>query len=141
MRGANGADSLIGGNGNDTLRGQLGNDTLTGGSGADRFRFDTVISGGNNVDLISDYLASDADVIELDQNIFTTLSAGSLPNTAFIHGSAFTTAAQRILFTGTELYYDPDGTGSAASELFATTPVGTTITAASFRVLPGTQPA
>jgi len=140
MRAANGNDSLSGGDGNDTLRGQLGNDTLTGGNGADRFRFDSVISGGNNVDLISDYLASDADVIELDQTIFTALSAGSLPSTAFISGSAFTTAAQRIMFTGTELFYDPDGTGSAASQRFATTPVGTTITAASFQVLPGTLP-
>ena len=134
LRGANGADNLDGGDGNDILRGQLGNDSLTGGNGADRFSFDTVISGGNNVDLISDYRASENDRIDLSQSIFTTLSVGSLPNSAFVNGTTYTTLDQRILFTGTELYYDPDGTGSAASELFATTTAGTTLTSNSFLV-------
>lgn len=128
LRGANGSDTLIGGNGHDSLqgqrgpdllRGQLGNDILSGGPGADRFRFDTIISAEPNSDVISDFNRAEGDRIELDATVFTGLSAGLLPASAFIAAAAFSDSQQRIRQTGALLFHDPDGNGPAASRVFA----------------------
>ncbi len=116
-----GKDSIDGGDGRDTLIGGADNDVLTGGAGVDAFVFDTAASGGN-IDLISDFSTAD-DVIQLENQVFSGLSAGVLAAAAFqanATGTA-TDASDRIIYetdTGL-LYFDADGTGSSARVSFA----------------------
>ena len=119
LRGANGNDILSGGDGDDLLRGQRGNDTLSGGPGADHFRFDTIISDGINIDTITDFNRSENDFIVFDHTIYGGLAVGTLPTSAFIHGSNYTNTDQRILQSCETLFFDPDGSGAAASMPFA----------------------
>ncbi|MFM8524465.1 MAG: beta strand repeat-containing protein [Cyanobacteriota bacterium] len=128
--GGSGTDLLDGGAGNDSLNGGLGHDTLTGGAGADIFRFDSLLNGITNVDVITDFtptaVATTTDRIQLENTgagLFTALTTtGTLVASAFTSGNAFTAAAQRIRYEASSgnLFYDPDGNGSAASILFAT---------------------
>lgn len=119
LSGLEGKDTLSGGGGADTLYGGSGNDRLTGGAGADIFVFDTALNGTNNLDTITDFSAVD-DTIWLDDDIFTTLTAGSLAAAAFYGGANVSTAldaSDRIIYNSTNgyLYYDADGLGSTAS--------------------------
>ena len=75
--GGSGKDSILGNSGNDklygdagadTLIGGKGNDTLTGGAGSDVF----VYTSGDGNDIITDYTATDGDIIQLGKN--TTVS-------------------------------------------------------------------
>jgi len=104
-----------------TLDGKEGNDVLTGNAGADTFRFSTALGPGN-VDRIRDF-APGTDKIALDNAIFTDLPTGVLAGDAFTYGTQAQDAGDRIIFddvTG-NLYYDADGTGTAANPiLFAT---------------------
>jgi subtilisin-like proprotein convertase family protein len=113
LLGMRGDDSLEGGSGADTLNGGAGNDTLIGGLGGDRFRFDSVIDGGT-VDRIIDFTTVEADMIELGNARFTTLSPGTLAAQAFLLGSSAATSEQRILYDGATglLAYDQDGSDS-----------------------------
>jgi hypothetical protein len=103
LKGAAGADQLIGGS---------GNDRLIGGLGADIFHFDSGLSRTANRDWITDFNASQGDLIQLENAVFRGLtSTGTLAATAFRSGSTFTSAAQRILYnpaTG-NLNYDSNG--------------------------------
>lgn len=60
--GLSGDDTLRGGAGDDLLDGGLGSDALTGGLGSDTFRFgsDLLASSGGDVDVITDFEASDS---------------------------------------------------------------------------------
>ena len=128
------ADTLIGNAGNDLIAGGLGNDNLTGGVGADIFRFDSVLNGSTNVDLITDFtptaVAATTDRIQLENTgtgLFTALTTtGTLASTAFISAASFTNAAQRIRYESTtgSLFYDVDGNGAQASVLFANLSTG-----------------
>jgi ELWxxDGT repeat protein len=142
IRGANGNDTLIGGEGADSLSGQLaddlliggaGNDCLSGGGGADRFRFADPSGGG--VDLILDFNAAEGDRIELDAAGFQALDTGPLAASAFANGSGFSSPSERLLLSGSELLYDPDGNGAAASLRLATFAAGTLLTAAQIVVI------
>ncbi|MET0527859.1 MAG: carbohydrate-binding domain-containing protein, partial [Microvirga sp.] len=62
-------DTLNGGGGNDTFIGGAGNDRLTGGTGADVFR----IAKGNGQDTITDFTASQGDLIDLIGTGLTSL--------------------------------------------------------------------
>lgn len=62
-----GNDTLGGGDGDDTLIGGLGDDSLTGGSGADTF----VFSANHGSDTITDFTASDGDMLKLKTNLWT----------------------------------------------------------------------
>ncbi len=117
-----GNNTLSGGLGNDRLYGGLGNDILTGGDGADSFVFARKLDAKANVDHITDFGAG-IDRIELRQKIFTALTAGALPKTAFLSNATghATHATDRIIYnskTG-QLFYDDDGNGSHAAVLFA----------------------
>ncbi|GAL12220.1 probable extracellular nuclease [Vibrio astriarenae] len=63
--GGSGDDVLEGGDGDDILIGGLGNDILTGGDGSDTFRWETGTVENGAVDRITDFNASDGDVIDL----------------------------------------------------------------------------
>ncbi|WP_315975114.1 cadherin-like domain-containing protein [Microvirga yunnanensis] len=140
--GSAGADQIVGGGGSDNLSGGLGNDTLTGGSGSDilsggagndvlyggtgkdSFVFKHKPNASTNKDVIKDFKVVD-DTIRLDNAVFTKVGAnGALKSSAFwtnTTGKAHD-RDDRILYDKDSgvLYYDPDGTGSAARVAFAT---------------------
>ena len=135
LAGNGGSDFLDGGEGSDLLGGALGNDILNGGNGADRFVFDTAL-GPNNVDTISNFVHG-SDNILLDNTIFTTLTEGPLPASAFVTGTAAGDADDRIIYNSTTgaLFYDADGNGAGAAIQFATLPTGLTLTGSDFVVI------
>ncbi|MBM6593209.1 cellulase family glycosylhydrolase [Microvirga pudoricolor] len=117
-----GNDRVNGGAGHDMLFGQWGKDVLTGGGGRDVFVFDSKPHAAN-VDRIVDFVVRD-DSIYLENSVFKALgkkgslaSPAHLKKEAFFAGSAAHDASDRILYdkkTGV-LWYDKDGTGSAAA--------------------------
>jgi Ca2+-binding RTX toxin-like protein len=133
--GNNLANVLVGNSGNDVLNGMTGNDTLTGGGGADQFVFSTAITGGNNVDTITDFTVN-VDKIVLDHTIFSAAGAtGGLIAAAFTSGAE--TADSRIVYdanTG-HLSYDADGSGAAAAIQFATVAAHLSLTAKDFMII------
>jgi serralysin len=139
LTGNSGANVIDGGKGNDTIRGYAGSDTLTGWAGIDTFVFNTALNVATNVDTITDFSVV-ADTIELDNAIFTALTAtGPLAPSAFKDMDAGPIdASDRIIYklsTG-NLYYDADGSGAAsASVKFAQIANHATLTAADFVVI------
>ena len=130
------ANFLYGFSGKDTLDGGGGNDTLTGGLGRDTFRFSSKPNSKNNRDRITDFNVVE-DRIQLENAVFTALpTTGTLAARAFISGSSFTTTAQRIRYESTtgNLFYDPDGNGTAASVNFAILSTGLAMTNSQFNV-------
>jgi Ca2+-binding RTX toxin-like protein len=116
------ANTIAGNSGANILAGDLGNDLLTGGAGNDTILFDTKPNKTANVDHITDFLPG-ADVIELDQSIFTKIKIGDghLKHSAFHAGKHAHDGNDRIIYnakTG-ELSYDKDGDGDHHAKLFA----------------------
>jgi VCBS repeat-containing protein len=121
LMGLAGNDTLIGKAGDDTLNGGLGKDLLKGGAGNDIFVFDTKL--GKGIDKVADFNVND-DSFGLDHNIFSSLNAGALEQSAFIKGDGLTAAQDAddhiIYDTGTgALYYDADGVGGEDAIQFA----------------------
>jgi len=111
LRGDGGNDILNGGDGDDLLQGGLGNDTLTGGAGADAF----VIENGGGLDTITDFSATLGDTIQLDAASFG-LPAGASPSSYVVLGTTAPNASHGyFLATSSGIWWDSDGTGSAAS--------------------------
>jgi Ca2+-binding RTX toxin-like protein len=122
-----GANTLNGLDGHDILSGGAGKDMLTGGTGRDIFVFDTSPNKTTNVDRIADFKGRD-DTFHLDDAVFTKLGSGSAARPKkfkadmFVKASKAQDAEDRIVYdkkTGA-LYYDKDGTGSAAQVKIAT---------------------
>ncbi len=120
------ADVLNGGNGDDTLGGSLGSDILIGGAGHDKFAFDFDLRTGD-VDHIVDFSTED-DMILLDSRIFAGLvdpgiGSTDLNSSSLVVGAApqaSGTKAQLLYNTTTGgLWYDADGAGGKAAQLFA----------------------
>jgi len=124
LAGAAGGQNLTGSGGNDTLWGAAGADTLWGGNGNDFFVFRE--KGTADADRVSDF-ASGQDKLELDDAAFGAIGAtgGFAAGDARFWASSTGTAHDandRVLYntsTG-QLYYDADGNGAGAAELFAT---------------------
>jgi Ca2+-binding RTX toxin-like protein len=74
-----------------------------------------------NVDRIMDFSQRDNDRILLKQSIFSALSKGYLPESKLAFGTQAADADDRIIYDKAKgiLYYDKDGTGSAAQVKFA----------------------
>ncbi len=72
LYGEAGADYLDGGKGADTLSGGKGKDTLIGGNGKDVF----IYNDGDGQDIITDYSATQGDLIKLGVNSFSTSTSG-----------------------------------------------------------------
>jgi Ca2+-binding RTX toxin-like protein len=137
LAGAGGDDWLYGDAGADLLRGGTGNDELFGGAGADRFRFDTRADADTNVDGIADFVAG-SDRIELDDAAFGGIGPrGALPAAAFVAGSIATGAEDRVLYDAASgwLYFDADGSGTAAAVPFAVLAPGTPLGAADILIV------
>jgi Ca2+-binding RTX toxin-like protein len=112
------AQTLIGNAGMNVIDGGAGPDQLWGKAGADTFAFTAAPASG--VDTILDFNAR-ADMIRLDDDIFTALAVGTLSKSAFYAGTAAHDSDDRIIFDPAtlKLYYDPDGTGAQAGVEFA----------------------
>jgi len=126
---------ILGNSGANTLNGAGGADYLLGFGGADNFAFTSTLGGGN-VDILGDFSAAD-DTIQLDDAVFTGLSAGGLSPGAFVIGTAALDADDRILYnqaTG-QLYFDADGNGAGAAVLFAQLQGAPVISASDFTVI------
>jgi serralysin len=157
--GRGGNDVLTGGSGDDTIDGGIGNDllfgdagidhlsnegggadTYTGGTGGDVFTFVakplTSLGVALNVAKIVDFNFVE-DQIHIDNAAFTALAGGFLASSAFRAGAAAGDATDRIIYnnlTG-NLFYDADGTGAAAQQLFAKVGPGTLMSFADFFVI------
>ena len=131
--GSAGNDTIDGGAGNDRIYGGSGKDVLEGGAGRDGFYFTD--SGSATADRILDFAAAD-DTIFLSRAEFSKVAAGALSASAFREGIAAADASDRIIYdkASGKIFYDADGTGSAAATLFATVDAGTTLTSADFIV-------
>lgn len=113
IHGGAGDDVLIGSDGNDVLEGGKGADLMQGDAGADIFVFRSVEEGG---DTIRGFEA--ADQIALDLAGFAELASGVDGNTFSAEGEPITQAT-RLFVENDALYYDADGSGSAAADLIA----------------------
>ena len=142
MRGTNRPDSFDGRAGNDTIYGNGGVDVIVGGTGNDKIYlgkgldtvyFNSRLNAKTNVDKIMDFKAAD-DTLGLAHKIFKTIGSGPLQENAFHAGKSAHDADDRIIYdqaTGS-LYYDADGTGSAAKIKFAVLANNAAITHADF---------
>ena len=135
LKGNSGDDAIDGGSGDDRIYGGGGNDELEGGAGRDRFYFTSTPS-PVHADVITDFSTSD-DLIYLARYAFTNVGGGGrLDADAFRTGSAAADAEDRIIYdaaTG-NLFYDADGTGAIAQQLFARVDPGLALTNADFIV-------
>ncbi len=103
INGGAGDDLIYAQEGDDTIVGGAGNDTLTGGSGADAFVFENV---GDGVDTITDFDASEGDVINL-----SSVLSGFDPLTDSITDFVMATTNSG----DTTLYVDTTGAGGATN--------------------------
>lgn len=112
--GGTGDDDLVGGSGADYLLGGAGFDFLSGGSGADVFDFDFASESavGSRRDVISDFRASENDVIDLS-SIDANVRASGNQSFSFIGGSAFSGKAGELQFKGGIISGDTNGDGRA----------------------------
>jgi Ca2+-binding RTX toxin-like protein len=120
LRGRAGADTLDGGAGNDTLWGNQGANDLRGAAGQDRYVFDAPLTGtGSGIQRVLGFNATD-DTIALWTGVYLDPDPLTNPTplapTAFVLGTAATTAAHRVIYEGAtgKLWYDADGVGGAA---------------------------
>jgi serralysin len=114
LYGGSGDDDLLGGSGADYLLGGSGFDFLSGGSGADVFDFNFASESavGSRRDIISDFRASENDVIDLSTIDANTRLSGN-QDFSFIGGSAFSGKAGELQFKGGIISGDTNGDGRA----------------------------
>jgi serralysin len=136
----NALDNEIAGNdAANVIAGGDGNDILTGYGGLDNFVFSSA-PGAANADHIADFSAGFGEKIELDHNVFTGMDLGTLSDSQFQRGTVnwqAQDADDRILYdisTGS-IYFDPDGSGAQAPELFATVHDGLILSASDFTII------
>ena len=133
---------LDGRGGNDTLYGSSQSDTLTGGAGADRFVLDDPHGGAQ--DRIVDF-APGTDKLRLDGAQFA--NTGASGNFSAADGRFYAApgatgahdATDRLIYNSStgDLYYDEDGTGSAAASLIATLQGNPALSAADIEIVNG----
>jgi serralysin len=135
LTGNGGNDSLDGGAGNDSLDGGTGRDTLTGGAGGDKFMFTAVVK-ASNADVITDFDVAD-DTIVLSHTVFKALAVGVIADTDAAYSTDGDADSAHLVYdsaTG-ELFYDKDGTGSAADVKIATLATGLVFAAENFLIV------
>ncbi|MCD1620482.1 M10 family metallopeptidase C-terminal domain-containing protein [Salipiger marinus] len=114
----NNLDNLVVGNSTDNnISGRTGNDTLTGGGGADDFIFSDEL-GARHADVITDFTPGEDRIVISGARV--DMDSGAPDADAFHLGAEATAANHRLLFDGTTLRYDADGTGDAAALEIAT---------------------
>ncbi len=92
--------------------------------------------GATNVDQVLDYVVAD-DTIWLENAGDDRPFRRGTGATAFVSGTAATTAAHRVIYNSTngQLLYDADGNGAGAAVLVATLNTGLVMTASEFVVI------
>jgi Ca2+-binding RTX toxin-like protein len=119
--GRGGNDTIYGYGNLDYIMGGLGNDRIYLGAEQDVVYFNTKLDARTNVDRVMDFKSGE-DQIGLARSVFKKLGSGfALKQSAFWTGKNAHDKDDRIIYdkaTGS-LYYDPDGTGSAAKIKFA----------------------
>jgi Ca2+-binding RTX toxin-like protein len=113
-------DELDGGAGDDVLDGDWGPDILTGGTGADHFIIHET-SSQDGIDTLTDHTTG-VDKIHLDAANMAALGASgnfSVNDARFFAGGAAHDADDRVIWDGSNLWYDADGTGSISQERLA----------------------
>jgi Ca2+-binding RTX toxin-like protein len=89
LYGEGGGDLISGGKGNDLLDGGTGSNSLTGNAGTDTFQFSSQLSAGNSSS-ITDFSASQGDIIQLVKSVFPDLSGkGVLAASSFIKAADY----------------------------------------------------
>lgn len=116
LYGLAGNDNLIGGAGKDFLNGGSGADTLTGGTGFDKFVYSLFSEGGDH---ITDF--SKGDHLVFKGTAFGSLPVGNFAASSFVINAPLD-SGDRFIFKLADhsLWYDADGTGSAAAHFIAT---------------------
>ena len=137
LYGEGGGDYLQGGAGADTLVGGAGLDELIGGAGADKFVFDTLGTSAER-DTVKDFIAGE-DKLVVAGSAFAAFAgqSGPLAASALAIGTAATTVDQHLIYnpaTGA-LYYDADGSGSAAMVQIALLSTRPTLGAGDFHII------
>jgi Ca2+-binding RTX toxin-like protein len=122
VNGTTGNDIIFGLGGNDTIYGGKGADTLIGGAGADLFVFKATSEG---MDRIVDFTQL-SDILDFDDKGFGRhlavggAATGTLDPLHFALNAPTAATAQFVYNTASHvLYYDADGTGSAAAMAMA----------------------
>jgi Ca2+-binding RTX toxin-like protein len=127
---------IVGNDGANVLNGGAGKDTLTGGVGKDVFVFNSALNGTTNVDTITDFVVAD-DTIQLENAIFTKLTAAGALNPDFFKIGVATDANDYILYDSTTgaLSYDADGSGAGKAVQIALIGSGKALTSLDFVVI------
>ncbi len=112
-----------------------GNDKVVFGKAADKFLFDSGLDALTNVTTFKNF-TSGKDQFFLDEDIFDTLTTGTLAKSDFRVGKEAKDADDRIIYDKKSgaLYYDPDGVGGMAQVQFASLDKGTKLKASDFTV-------
>jgi Ca2+-binding RTX toxin-like protein len=128
-------NEITGNNGGNMIDGGGGADLLIGNGGADAFAFTTALGGGN-VDALPDFQVG-IDRLYIDDAVFTGLTPGALPASAFRVGAAAADADDRIIYNSATgaLLFDADGNGAGLAVQWATLHEALPLTAADFQVI------
>jgi Ca2+-binding RTX toxin-like protein len=114
--------------GNDTLNGAGGNDRLAGGNGADTYILADA-PGAANADNIVGF-ETGIDEIRLDGRAMPALGASgdfSENDERFFAGAEAHDASDRVIWDGSTLWYDPDGSGSISQESIGSLQTGAVV--------------
>src|SRR6185295_9833094 len=138
LNGGQDVDTLDGGAGNDTLEySSFGDDDMWGGTGADVFAVSTPFDFANRV---RDF-ESGVDKLQIDGDRMASVGADGnfVANDArFFAGAAAHDADDRVIWDGSSLWYDADGTGSIEQQRVADLQTGATVVATDIFVVNGT---
>ena len=132
-------DTLVGGAGNDKLTGLYGSDILTGGAGADQFIYTNsnegsgsdISTGNPAIEKITDFLVADDTIVVSAAGFGGGLISGAaIAPEQFTLGSAAADASDRFFYDSSNggLWFDLDGSGSAAAVQLATLSTGLNLT-------------
>ncbi|WP_134497553.1 M10 family metallopeptidase C-terminal domain-containing protein [Microvirga pakistanensis] len=136
--GGKGNDLIVGNAYANVIKGGLGNDTLKGLGGRDTFVFSSKPNSKTNIDKILDYSVA-SDTIQLAKASFSKIvtKKGALKSNEFWKGTKAHDRDDHIIYDTKSgaLYYDPDGTGSAAAIKFATIGKNLKMSAAEFVII------
>ncbi|MFQ3636941.1 MAG: calcium-binding protein, partial [Cyanobacteriota bacterium] len=143
LRGEGGNDILLGDAGNDVLMGDAGNDLLVGGIGRDtlvggtgRDSFDLSTTRNGSMDTLINFRPGE-DVLLIPAAEFDLVDlSGALPTALLRQGTRAVLESDRFIYdrsTG-NLFFDPDGSGSAPQMQIAQLPVGVALAAANILV-------
>ncbi len=110
-----------------------GNDKVVFGKAADKFLFDSGLDAATNVTPSRTFIRARTQFF-LDQDIFPTVTPGTLHASEFQGARKRRTPTDRIIYDkkSGSLFYDPDGTGTLAQTQFASLEKGTALKAVDF---------